>query len=50
MNNTKQKSALLRERIFVLAGAEGLEPSTHGFGGNAVQRTACRKITVFQQK
>ena len=27
MNNTKQKSVLLRERIFVLAGAEGLEPS-----------------------
>ena len=27
MNNTKRKSVLLRERIFVLAGAEGLEPS-----------------------
>jgi len=32
-----------------MAGAEGLEPSARGFGGNAVQRTACRKITVFQQ-
>jgi len=32
-----------------VAGAEGLEPSARGFGGDAVQITACRKTTVFQQ-
>ena len=32
MNNTKRKAACLRARLFFLAGAEGLEPTTHGFG------------------
>ena len=30
MKNTKQKSALCRERIFVLAAGEGFEPSARG--------------------
>ena len=29
MNNTKQKSALFRERIFVLVGEGGFEPPQH---------------------
>ena len=29
---TKQKSRSLSRRLFCLAGAEGLEPTTHGFG------------------
>ena len=31
MNDTKQKSALLRERIFVLARPAGFEPATYRF-------------------
>ena len=54
MNNTKQK-ILSFDRIFVLTGAVGLEPTARGFGDHcstncAIPLCQIRNIDIISQK